>query len=370
MSSQTSYAPWLKFELYKLPVVDGLFPIGQFDDVTFLTCVEFKQSTNTDNLRVSFVIENYGFFYPNFGYMNLVIHNADSKGILGEINVPISTDTIPFMIGVRLYLGYETWSEPVLVFEGVATEILDSYIQPNNQLRFFCQFCPNNTTKNFTINPEETLQGALNRVLRAFHTDGDSPFSQVVLSDFFPTTVAAKPLAAAQPHKPRKPLHIQGKLSDCLGTISDTWGVTVNMSATSIAVVETKEGEPISVPNYLNRDAIAVNYTSGLIGSPTFFWQSNQVSFQTVLNPRFNFRTLFALEDIGGTIQGPTGTAINIANSRVRDTRGYPKIYTHRGDTRGSDWYTDVTGYVFPSIYNTPGLGGINLPGIVSCIGS
>lgn len=369
MSQETSYAPHVILKLHKVRVEKGLIPTEGILPENQIACIEFRQSTNTDNFRLEFRIENNGFFYPNFGFMNLTIHNANASGILGETNVPISNGVADFLIGVELQAGYESGGSPITIFRGLATEIIDAYIQPNDQLQMYCTFCPNSTSAMFSFKPQTTFIQAINEVLETFSFNGDSPVPFIESSSIHPMGYGDTPLFLAQPLSPRKPLPVSGSLSKCLFTIANAWHSRINLSSVGVGAVRIGNHEPIALPSYLSPGTTIVNYTSGLIGSPSYFWNSSQVSFQTVLNPNFDFRTLFLLQNLGGSIQGPTGTALNIDNSRIRDTLGFPKIVVHKGDTRGNDWYTEVTGIVFPSIYNIPGQPDVNLPGIISCIG-
>lgn len=377
---QASFAPILEARFFRsliTPLASGGFSFPQFPfaaqpEATY----RFSQSTNAENVRMSFVIENYGFMYPAFGFMNLIMHNVNRDGPLGFTRNTQSgnQNTIdaenPYVVGVELYAGYETDPELTLIYQGVATEVLDSFIQPNNQLRFYCQFCPNNTTKNFKFTADTTLFEAITQVINAFRATGECPVNSISISNFHPPDLSTATLRLRT--GTGKPYPLSGTFSDVIYHLASRFKVDIKVSSTSISVHDVDNNKTAFVPSYLNNDALIVNYENGLIGSPTFFWQSGQVSFQMVLNPRINFSTLFVMQNVGGTIQGPTNSIIQVANNRIRDAICFPKLFTHRGDTRGSDWYTEVTAYVANTLFDSPSVNATdrlipNFPNIINC---
>lgn len=136
-----------------------------------------------------------------------------------------------------------------------------------------------------------------------------------------------------------------GMARAALNSETRTMGATWNISGGQINV--------IPLDGYLPSEAVVLTSETGLIGRAQ--QTQNGVVFKCLLNPRIQPGTLVKLDEasvnrISNTGANPAGIPYNqwaapqfLANVTA-DGIYRAVVVEHRGDSRGQDWYTEVTG--------------------------
>lgn len=122
-----------------------------------------------------------------------------------------------------------------------------------------------------------------------------------------------------------------GKSSKILEQISTSLGSTLNVEDGKINIIS---------PDLISSNTIfSIGPDSGLIGTPEQV--ENGVSLKTLLNPQFDLNSLFHIDNtIIKTL------AYNLGSSYVPlDSQGIYRVIkiVHEGDTRGNEWFTNIT---------------------------
>jgi len=111
--------------------------------------------------------------------------------------------------------------------------------------------------------------------------------------------------------------------------------------------IENEQLVIIPVSGYLNGQAVEINETNGMIGSPQ--QTLDGVNVKCLLNPKLSIGTRVKLNNnqIKGFVldlQGE-GSAKNIPNSLNSDGVYFVGVIEYTGDTRGPEWYSTLTMY-------------------------
>lgn len=132
-----------------------------------------------------------------------------------------------------------------------------------------------------------------------------------------------------------------GLARDGIRTESDTMGATWSIQNGKLQVTNLK--------GYLPGEAVVINSQSGMIGIPEL--TDEGVRVRMLLNPRLVVGTLVKINsaDINRLSNTDVGSPIFNSRARILQTArisadGFYRLYVaeHTGDTRGTEWYSDL----------------------------
>lgn len=133
-----------------------------------------------------------------------------------------------------------------------------------------------------------------------------------------------------------------GLARDGMRTEADTMGATWSIQNGKVQITNLK--------GYLPGEAVVINSDSGMIGIPEL--TDEGVRVRVLLNPRLVVGTLIKINssDINRLVNTDVGSPVFNSRSRVLQTArvsadGFYRLYVaeHSGDTRSTEWYSDLT---------------------------
>lgn len=125
-----------------------------------------------------------------------------------------------------------------------------------------------------------------------------------------------------------------GDTPKALDLLADSFSFNWSIQTGKLYIVP--EGETLSRPKY------SITSESGMIGSPTL--TERGIDVQTLLNWQLTPNEEINVVSLGQTVNYQA-LNINYAQDRVVYGDFIARKITHRGDTRGNDWYSFIEGY-------------------------
>ena len=304
--------------------------------------INTNQYNNSENLRISFIIEHKGFQFPSFSFANINIHNPNANNYLSKFLLDENRKT-----GITIEFGYNSGATPEIIFSGVVNEVLNSYPQPNNLLKLICTPLIFDIDKIIYFKKNETLAQVVQNIFDVFFEEGQINLKWggrgLDLNSFIPKNLATKSYP--------KRTFVEGNFLSCVGQIQNMYDCRFFIDSNSVNIIDASSSNPWTA-DFLGPQ-LTISEENGLVGSPTFHIINGKVSFKTILNPSVHYNTRIRLNSRNPKIVGAIQTLINIANSRLKSNYVLPQTITHSFDSRGKNCYTDLNCVAVKPFINT-----------------
>lgn len=270
-------------------------------------------ATDFSNLRIRFEVRQATTQAP--GHANITITNPSKE----TANAVKEYDT------VILQAGYP--GNLATIFEG---EVVQKRYGRENPTDTYLHLLAKEGSKAYSY-------AVISKTLPAGHTFRDQV--DACLEALKPFGIVAGYIADLGAAKMPRGRALFGMVREQLRTICQSTGTHWRITGTKLEIIKDGEGRPGSV--------VVLNSRTGLVGMPAQTF--NGIEARCLLNPEIKPSTLVQIDEASIQRQAISlnyGAGAQNFNIPSIDTDGIYKLYevTHHGDTRGTDWYTDMIG--------------------------
>lgn len=272
-----------------------------------LTISDGSRTKTIENLRLSFSVLKSLLSFPNIAELNLYNPNDDTLAMLQTRFATIS-----------LNAGYE--GNIRLIFTGQIRNVFQRAVTPDNVVQIFA------------ADGEQDWQNSIfNKTL-----SDNVAIKQVVqeIAASFENTLLGTLQGLEAPADKLRGQTLSGSSKDILDTLAEDYGFQWSI----------QDGNLITVPNEQvldDEDAVLINKTTGMIGSPTI--TELGVNVTTLLIPEILPNRAFKVES--------SSAEVNIGGVQFREIKrtsgeGFYKTFQviFSGDTHGPNWFAIAEG--------------------------